>query len=115
MPASKCALRAPALAGMRVLPAREQRARGSVSGSGCGAARVLSLFLLLCACAHRYCKAPFGTKSGRGFNFLYGPGGIRTHDLLLRRQALYPTELRTLNDLRLSTSSSTGKQSQMLA
>ena len=26
---------------------------------------------------------------------LYGPGGIRTHDLLLRRQALYPTELRT--------------------
>ena len=31
----------------------------------------------------------------RGFRFDYGPGGIRTHDLLLRRQALYPTELRT--------------------
>ena len=28
--------------------------------------------------------------------FLNGPGAIRTRDLLLRRQALYPTELRTL-------------------
>ena len=25
---------------------------------------------------------------------IYGPGEIRTHDLLLRRQALYPAELR---------------------
>src|SRR5918995_3608696 len=28
-------------------------------------------------------------------SFRNGPGAIRTRDLLLRRQALYPTELRT--------------------
>src|SRR4051812_30236293 len=36
-------------------------------------------------------------RSRRGFDFQSsGPGATRTRDLLLRRQALYPTELRTL-------------------
>jgi hypothetical protein len=35
------------------------------------------------------------TSDGGASRSADGPGGIRTHDLLLRRQALYPTELRT--------------------
>jgi len=44
----------------------------------------------------------------------HGPGATRTRDLLLRRQALYPTELRTRNNLRLQTFNSAGKQCRML-
>jgi hypothetical protein len=43
-----------------------------------------------------------------------GPGATRTRDLLLRRQALYPTELRTRNDLHLRTCDSAGKQCRTL-
>ncbi len=38
-------------------------------------------------------------KVRRGKVFRSGPGATRTRDLLLRRQALYPTELRTRKDL----------------
>jgi hypothetical protein len=41
-------------------------------------------------------ETPPRSKKGRGKEFRSGPGAIRTRDLLLRRQALYPTELRTL-------------------
>ena len=41
----------------------------------------------------------------------HGPGGIRTHDLLLRRQALYPTELRTRDDLKSITGNSLDQSS----
>ena len=54
------------------------------------------------SCPRRYQKAPLRCISGRGFEFRNGPGATRTRDLLLRRQALYPTELRTRNDLRHS-------------
>jgi hypothetical protein len=37
-------------------------------------------------------------KSKRGQIFQNGPGATRTRDLLLRRQALYPTELRTRSE-----------------
>ena len=40
-------------------------------------------------------KTPPQPKSKRGKTFQSGPGATRTRDLLLRRQALYPTELRT--------------------
>ena len=52
---------------------------------------------------HVTVRAP-GWKKPRETLALTGPsggrsarGGIRTHDLLLRRQALYPAELRTQN------------------
>ena len=48
--------------------------------------------------AERRCSKknpPLRPKSQRGMKFQSGPGAIRTRDLLLRRQALYPTELRT--------------------
>ena len=39
----------------------------------------------------------FGPESGDGFSCKNGaPGEIRTHDLCLRRAALYPAELRVL-------------------
>jgi hypothetical protein len=41
-------------------------------------------------------KNPATPKYRRGKIFQSGPGATRTRDLLLRRQALYPTELRTL-------------------
>ena len=41
-------------------------------------------------------EIPTASKSDRGKDFRSGPGATRTRDLLLRRQALYPTELRTL-------------------
>ena len=40
-------------------------------------------------------EPPLASKAERGNNFRSGPGATRTRDLLLRRQALYPTELRT--------------------
>jgi hypothetical protein len=40
-------------------------------------------------------KPPPALKCQRGKAFQSGPGATRTRDLLLRRQALYPTELRT--------------------
>ena len=46
-----------------------------------------------------YHEAPPLVKVWRGFKFQSGPGATRTRDLLLRRQALYPTELRTRKDL----------------
>ena len=45
-------------------------------------------------------KTPAAPKHRRGKKFRSGPGATRTRDLLLRRQALYPTELRTRKDLR---------------
>jgi hypothetical protein len=45
-------------------------------------------------------KIPPALKCRWERKFRNGPGAIRTRDLLLRRQALYPTELRTL-DLRV--------------
>lgn len=41
-------------------------------------------------------ETPPTSKQGRDKEFRSGPGATRTRDLLLRRQALYPTELRTL-------------------
>src|SRR5262245_5734262 len=41
-------------------------------------------------------KSPAVFSDGGAFGCRYGPGAIRTRDLLLRRQALYPAELRTL-------------------
>jgi integrase len=55
-------------------------------------------WLLAMLLAERHCskrKPPQAPKYRRGTIFLSGPGAIRTRDLLLRRQALYPTELRT--------------------
>ena len=45
-------------------------------------------------------SARFGMRKprqsdGGAFVLPHGPGAIRTRDLLLRRQALYPAELRT--------------------
>ena len=40
-------------------------------------------------------KTPFVVVDKRGF-FHGTPGGIRTHDLLVRSQTLYPAELRAL-------------------
>jgi hypothetical protein len=40
-------------------------------------------------------EEPATPKYRRGKIFQSGPGATRTRDLLLRRQALYPTELRT--------------------
>ena len=42
-------------------------------------------------------KNPLIPKYRRGKVFQSGPGATRTRDLLLRRQALYPAELRTRN------------------
>ena len=53
--------------------------------------------------------APLTPKCKRGRTFRSGPGATRTRDLLLRRQALYPTELRTRNDLDLRAFDSAGK------
>jgi hypothetical protein len=44
-------------------------------------------------------RPPLQPKSKRGNSFRSGPGATRTRDLLLRRQALYPAELRTRKDL----------------
>ena len=52
-------------------------------------------------------KPPPAWKCQRG-RFRSGPGAIRTRDLLLRRQALYPTELRTLSVAKIVTSSACG-------
>jgi hypothetical protein len=41
-------------------------------------------------------QTPLIDNDGGAFHFRSGPGATRTRDLLLRRQALYPTELRTL-------------------
>ena len=57
-------------------------------------------FVLGTLLAERRCstkKTPLVPKSQREKNFQNGPGATRTRDLLLRRQALYPTELRTLS------------------
>jgi hypothetical protein len=40
-------------------------------------------------------KSPARHGRSRGIRGRDARGGIRTHDLLLRRQALYPAELRT--------------------
>ena len=40
-------------------------------------------------------EAPASMDLQAGEEFRSGPGATRTRDLLLRRQALYPTELRT--------------------
>jgi hypothetical protein len=40
-------------------------------------------------------QPPLTPKCRRGKTFRSGPGATRTRDLLLRRQALYPAELRT--------------------
>src|SRR5207302_5304021 len=37
-------------------------------------------------------------RNSREFAFLNAPGATRTRDLLLRRQTLYPAELRAQND-----------------
>ncbi len=37
-----------------------------------------------------------GVRDSGADEGVHGPGEIRTHDLLLRRQALYPAELRAL-------------------
>ncbi len=42
----------------------------------------------------RYVFATVGTLSARKFLIKSAPGEIRTPDLLVRSQALYPTELR---------------------
>src|SRR5688572_4378593 len=42
-------------------------------------------------------ESPASTRTTRGRSLVDARGGIRTHDLLLRRQALYPAELRTQN------------------
>jgi hypothetical protein len=44
----------------------------------------------------RKTETPPASKRERGAKLESGPGATRTRDLLLRRQALYPTELRTL-------------------
>ena len=45
--------------------------------------------------ANRCVKAPPGlVNSGGAITYLSAPGRIRTCDLMLRRHALYPTELR---------------------
>ena len=44
-------------------------------------------------------EEPRDTEVSTGRSFQSGPGATRTRDLLLRRQALYPTELRTRKDL----------------
>jgi hypothetical protein len=59
-------------------------------------------------------KNPATPKYRRGKIFQSGPGATRTRDLLLRRQALYPTELRTRNHLALRTYDSAGKQCRTL-
>ena len=50
--------------------------------------------------ASRRKKSPARRRSLTGRSGCDARGGIRTHDLLLRRQALYPAELRTQNSAR---------------
>ena len=41
-----------------------------------------------------YNGSPSGGELSEALDFIGAPGGNRTHDHLLRRQMLYPTELR---------------------
>src|SRR5829696_6095236 len=62
--------------------------------SGVGPARVSVYGRVNARPPGRKNKDPASGSAGRGM-FRSGPGATRTRDLLLRRQALYPTELRT--------------------